>query len=692
MSLCILWLNRLARRALTWLPLLAVSVVLNGCTSGTSVSDEDARAVNDFIASTKVAKNIQPITDSDLLLSILREGMSRQSRVMQIEFQEAVMATDSATANSTASSSTSRTNVQVAGVDEADRMKSDGQRLYAIRTDRSYQKQNQLRVFNLKSGPTSEHLADVSVGQIDDPTLSGLYLLDNQRVVLLYGGNQFQYFEFWWDSWSWQQRTNVVEVVDLSDPTNPVTEARLVIDGSQVTTRKIGNHLYLLNRYTPNIDQFEPHPYSDQKKAENQQLLASIDLADLLPKINTGDTDEPLVTASSCYLPPIEDADKLSADVIALVDINLDQISGWQSRCIVGATETMFVTANAAYLATSRYDYDAGTGDVVYDANMVTDIHKFSLTEAGPEYRGSGQVIGQLGWDNKKKPFRFGEYNGMLAVITSEGSTWDASSSTRLTILKEGVGNELEQLATLPGLGKPGESLYAARFLDRYAYLVTFKNTDPLYVIDISDPNNLVVGELDVPGYSEYLHPLSGGYLLGVGKDAVDATDNRDGLFAWYQGVKIALYDVRDAANPVELVNKVIGKRGTVSTANVDHHGVVWLPADATKGRLARLALPVQLHNEPVTTSYDWDSADWTQTGLKMFEIDDGSVSGKVAIAEKAELVVERNSGGQSYPVTGVYQDRGVIVGDLVYYLHGDQLWSGNWASSNIADGPIPAQ
>lgn len=439
MAICIIWQRVSSFRTLTGLSLIVMISIITGCSNGTSVSSEDARIVDGFIQSSKSAKNIQPINDSELLLSILREGMSRQNKVSQLALQEAVMASDTASTNTSVSStSVSKTNVQVAGVDEADRMKSDGQRLYAILTDRSYQKQNQLRVFHLKSGPTAEHLADVPVGKVDDPTLSGLYLLENQRVVLLYGGNQFQYFEFWWDSWSWQHRTNVVEVVDLSDPTNPVTEARLVIDGSQVATRKIGNHLYLLNRFTPNIDQFEPHPYSDQQKTQNQQLLAATDLADLLPKINMGNTVEPLVTASNCYLPPIEDVDKLSADVIALVDINLDQISEWQSRCIVGATETMFVTANAAYLATSRYDYDAGRSDVIYDANMVTDIHKFALTEAGPEYRGSGQVIGQLGWGQEKKPFRFGEYNGMLAVITSEGTAWDGSSSTRLTLLKEG--------------------------------------------------------------------------------------------------------------------------------------------------------------------------------------------------------------------------------------------------------------
>jgi len=139
-------------------------------------------------------------------------------------------------------------------------------------------------------------------------------------------------------------------------------------------------------------------------------------------------------------------------------------------------------------------------------------------------------------------------------------------------------------------------------------------------------------------------------------------------------------------------VNRIIGKRGTVSTVNNDHHGFIWLPADATTGRLARLALPIELHNEPVTATYGWESADWTQTGLKMFEIDDGSVSGTAEIVEKTEWVVESNSGGQSYSVTHVYEDRGVITGDLVYYLHGDQLWSGNWGSSNIADGPIPAQ
>ncbi len=688
--------------------IITSSFLLGGCLDLFNKGDDsETDKVNSFIAASKSTPRIAAISDDDLLLALLREGMKRQSMLIsgrELMMVQADAATASAT-NSTAATAVSTTNIQVAGVDEADRMKSDGQFLYAIKSDRQYQAKNQLRIFSLTAAPASQHIVDIEVGQVDDGSLNGLYLLDNQRVLLLYGGGGFHYFDLWWDPWSWQGYTNVIEIVDVTDSTNPVTESRVVIDGTQVSSRMVGNHLYLLNRYTPNIDSYTPYPNSNTQENQNSLLLAEAKLDDLLPTIDTGSGSEPLADANNCYLPPIEDIEKLSADVISLIDINIDDPAQWQSRCIIGSTETLFMTPTSAYLATSRYNYDASVDQIVYssDVSMVTDIHKFSLTTSGPEYRGSGQVPGQLGWDRKKKPFRFGEYNDIVGVLSSDGNDWSCTSTAdgkgchRLTLLEEGGSSGLVIRKTLAGLGKPGEKLYSSRFMGDRVYLVTFKQTDPLYVIDISDPDNLQKGELQVPGFSDYLHPLPGGYLLGVGKDAVDATAQNNGFwgdegrFAWYQGLKLALYDVNDVQNPVELVNTIIGKRGTSSTANYDHHGFIWLPADTTTGRLARLALPVELHNEPVSVTYGWEWAEWTHTGLKMFEIDDGAISGVPAINEKADLVVESRSTTKTYPTTGIYQDRGVIAGDSIYYLRGDQIWSGSWGSPTIADGPIPA-
>ncbi|MCP4692304.1 MAG: hypothetical protein GY859_29940, partial [Desulfobacterales bacterium] len=176
-----------------------------------------------------------------------------------------------------------------------------------------------------------------------------------------------------------------------------------------------------------------------------------------------------------------------------------------------------------------------------------TDLHKFNLTENGPVYRGSGSAPGNLGWEEDKKPFRMSHYNGVMRVATSLGDDWSGTSTTRLTLLRENpaaTGDVLEEISHIDGIGEAGERLYAVRFLGARAYMVTFRVTDPVYVFDLSDPENpLQKGELHIDGYSDYLHPIGETLLLGIGKDAVpdDGSNDFGGRGAWYQGVKLSL-------------------------------------------------------------------------------------------------------------------------------------------------------
>ncbi|MCJ2562960.1 MAG: beta-propeller domain-containing protein, partial [Candidatus Thermoplasmatota archaeon] len=115
----------------------------------------------------------------------------------------------------------------------------------------------------------------------------------------------------------------------------------------------------------------------------------------------------------------------------------------------------------------------------------------------------------------------------------------------------------------------PGEKIYSSRFMGDRCYLVTFKKIDPFFVIDLSNPTNPhVLGKLKIPGYSDYLHPYDENHMIGLGKETVEA---EEGNFAWYQGVKLSLFDVTDVTNPVELSKYVIGDRGTTSEALYDH-------------------------------------------------------------------------------------------------------------------------
>jgi uncharacterized secreted protein with C-terminal beta-propeller domain len=169
--------------------------------------------------------------------------------------------------------------------------------------------------------------------------------------------------------------------------------------------------------------------------------------------------------------------------------------------------------------------------------------------------------------------FSMDEYDGYFRVATT---THGETTSNHVYILDM----DLNIVGSLTDLA-PGEMIYSARFMGKRGYLVTFEMTDPLFVIDLKDPYNpRVLGELKMPGYSNYLHPYDENHLIGIGKEAVEA---KEGDFAWYQGIKIALFDVSNVNNPVEISTYIIGDRGTDSPVLYDHKALLF---DKTKNLL----------------------------------------------------------------------------------------------------------
>ncbi|MBF0470399.1 MAG: beta-propeller domain-containing protein [Gammaproteobacteria bacterium] len=708
--------------------LLLFSLWVTGC----SLSSESDSSTTDPGGKSDSAVALKQVATEQQLLELIRSGLANREAEPQFYIME--MAQDSAAAAPTATAtatntgesgrSVSTTNLQVEGVDEADIIKSDGDRLYrvapsepiyypmamvaettaepepasvtAIAPSPSSESGNRLQIYQLDAAtPAQQLLAEVAVGETDDPQLSGIYLLDQQRLVLIYG-QRSGYWGMWWSPWQWQQGKSVVEVVDFSQPQSPQLEQRYEIEGYLIATRRIGSSLYLASRFTPAIEGYLPYAYSDEDIAKNESLVAAAGADELLPKISVNATSKPLVSEATAYQPPGVVAGEESPDLVTLLEIDLDSATSttaqWRSQTLLGTSETLFMTHNAAYFATALAEYSSDSDGLVrYTPDWTSAIHKFALTSDGPLYRGSGSVTGHLGWDNEKKPFRMGEIGAdgeSLGIVTSEGESWSGDSSTRITLLQEGEGDELTLISTLGGLGKPGEQLYAARFQGDRAYLVTFRVTDPLYVIDLSQPESLNleqhVGSLEIPGYSDYLHPVDDNTLLGLGKDAVaDSAGGDNDRGAWAQGVKLALFDVTDLHAPQLLDSVVIGKRGSESAAIQDHHAFTWLGGDSATGRLPRLALPIQLHETSGRDGSYYSEGDprqwydWTRTALYQFEIS------ATSITAVGELVAEAASGeSYSYPQGSLQQDRAVMVDDSLYYSHGDALFCTLWGSS----------
>lgn len=466
----------------------------------------------------------------------------------------------------------------------------------------------------------------------------------------------------------WFRSAVTVQRVDVRDPAAPAAGQTVTIDGTLVASRRVGDRLLLVTSYLPRlpVDAVPGTPNSPERQA----AIARTTAADVLPRMRrNGGAAATALRDTDCWTQPANASTDLSVTTITVLDLRAPDLAP-KSRCFVGGSNALYMTPGSLYLATSRWEMPAAVGAaLVYPSGFRTDVHKFAFSAAGDvSYRASASVPGHLGWNPSYNSYRFSEWNGDLRVITFTGSFgWivegDATAGTTppspatLTVLREKSGDAtLQTLATLPNaahpepLGKPGEQVRAVRFAGSRGYVVTFRQIDPLYVLDLADPAApRVAGALEVPGYSDQLFPLSDTLLLGVGRDVTTA--GRMG------GVKVALVDVADPAHPQERSTMTLGNAGSYTALDGSPHGLNWL----VDGRVARLALPVALTDTPYTG---------TVRGLQRFEVD---------LAART-LRTRPMLGATGAPYSPwVDQERSLQIGAQVYYLQKQQLATYDW-------------
>jgi hypothetical protein len=438
--------------------------------------------------------------------------------------------------------------------------------------------------------------------------------------------------------------------------------------------------------------------------------IEAADLASLMPNYQskTSLEEQPLVDPGNCFVARTAQTDNpyYSPDIVTLGVVDLTSMRLTSTQCFLGATETLYASPNAVYLATSQWAYyindgvpvdpDDGptTSDSSYDPRVQTDIHQFNIDGGSISYIGSGVVNGHLGWNPNRKPFRLSEKDGYLRVATYSADQSGRVSPVNLTVLQPGGNGRLNRIAELPNaqrtenIGKPGEELYASRFLGNKAYLVTFRQTDPLYVVDLSNPADpYLAGEIEIQGYSDYLHPIGDDYLLGLGKDAVPASDGwGDGNGAITQGLKLSLFNVSNPREPREVQSLLIGQRGTEAEALYNHRGIT--VQRATDQHPTRIAFGIDVAGNPSPTrpsneNEAWQWYDWNFTGLHGFEVRTGSDAGIVNVGV---MRVESNNGNNYYRRYG--EDRSVIVNDSLFYIHGPEVFAGAWNNMSNYVGP----
>lgn len=570
-----------------------------------------------------------------------------------------------------------------------------------------------LTIFGLDAEtPDTTGLAEFDIN-LKGRNADGFYLYEkdgqSSAIVTATGGG---FWGFWGQSQEFAGRESVITKLDVTDASNVSESGTFTIDGQIVSSRRIGDNLFFVSRYYPSIPGVQGWQQNEEKWRE---AVETANLAELMPVYTSNSSNEttPLVNASSCFVATgVADSPYYTPDIITMGVIDLGTMELKDSECYLGSTETLYASTESVFLATTKYEYSSRPAVLVdnseelseisfppdvewFDPRTTTDIHQFDINSDGLSYAGSGSVRGHLGWNTDQKPYRMSESNGYLRVATMNDQQGPSHSPILLSVLKaDGRGN-LETVGSLPNdsrpefIGKPGERLYASRFLGDRGYLVTFRQTDPLYVVNLEDPNDPIVeGELEIQGYSDYLTPVGENHLLGIGKDAVAAIDGfGDGRGALVQGIKLSLFDVSDPAAPTEVQSVLLGQRGTESEALSNPRAITIQAANENHPMRVSFGASVSGTAFPTsspTPEMAFDYPRWSYTGLHGFDVTGGA---NASITSRGALIVDTNDGGERWYGRNSWSDRSVMVNDAVFYVNGNDVYSALW--DNLAN-PTP--
>jgi inhibitor of cysteine peptidase len=412
----------------------------------------------------------------------------------------------------------SATNIQVAGVDEADIVKTDGEYIYLVSGNRTI-------IVKAYPPEQAQVLSEIEL----EGTVVGIFINADRLVVFEEETPYYPYNDIRWGPTGEfymplliSPKTSI-KVYDVSDRGNPRLQRELSTDGQYLSSRMIGDYAYVVIN----------EPVYEQDNELN------------LPRVYSGDNEKE-IPAEDIYYSDVSDYYYMYTTIIAVNTQNDDQEPTYET-ILLGASSTLYVSLNNIYLTFPVWGTRVGDFDK-------SSIHRIQIAGGNITYVASGEVPGMV-----LNQFSMDEYDGYFRVATTtRGQTsWN---NVYILDMALNITGSLEDLA-------PGETIYSARFMGERGYLVTFKQVDPLFVIDLSDPYNpRKLGYLKVTGYSDYLHPYDENHIIGIGKETTDA-----GEFAWYQGVKISLFDVSDVNNPVEISKLEIGDRGTDSPVLRDH-------------------------------------------------------------------------------------------------------------------------
>ncbi len=483
-------------------------------------------------------------------------------------FDSAQGADSAARSNADEGGDFSGTNNQESSVDEADLVKTDGRRLVTVSG-------NQVNVLDVTDDDDPRLVTTI---KLPEEFWGGELFLNGDSALLMTSG--------WTDTpfmpvdsgratdlaWYPGMPTGRLMELDLDDGEIVRT---FEFEGSYLSAREVEGTIRIALQASANrfAFVFPSNPGAEDSAEEfNRKLVEDSTIEQWIPTYRIvdgvdGDVVEqgPIVDCDRVYLPGE------FAGFGSLVILTTDLDDGFEltdSVSVFTDGQTVYSSTDRMVVATPRWpEFNPRTGEPESDSDYRTALHTFDITDLDrTDYVASGSVEGTL-----LSRYSLSEYDGYLRVATTDGTPWNSAGSESFVTVLDERDRELVPIGQVGGLGK-GERIFAVRFLGDLAYVVTFEQIDPLYVVDLSDPTNPTVeGELKIPGFSTYLHPLGNGLLLAVG---VDGDEN--GVTG---GSVASLFDVSDVNDP-RLLDKL--PLSTITNGETeDSFGNTYSPVDA---------------------------------------------------------------------------------------------------------------
>jgi uncharacterized secreted protein with C-terminal beta-propeller domain len=458
----------------------------------------------------------------------------------------------------------SGTNVQEAGVDEPDIVKSDGRRIFAVAAGR-------LNAIDARAATPR------LLGSLELPVYGGELLLRGDRVLVLsYAPMPVELPP----SRAAQAAPDIaypvriatqITEIDVSDPAAMRIVATETVDGSYVSARMNGSTARIVLASSPSAIDYDAPVLA-------QRARGWIPRATFEDRATGRERTRRVASCRQIRRP------RAFSGLDTLVVLTVDMRRGLPAVDVDGLMaggQTVYASQDRLYVATQRFVPPPESPDQK-PPGLTTSIHAFDISDAGStRYLASGQVGGYV-----LNQFALSEHDGVLRVASTDSPVWwpgeaRAQSESSVTTLRRD-GRVLLRLGHVGGLGL-GEQIFGVRFVGDAGYVVTFRQTDPLYTIDLSRPAEpRVAGELKILGYSAYLHPIGDDLLLGIGQDATEEGRRL--------GTQLSVFDVSDLARPARLVQRRIGSTSS-SEVEYDHHAFLWWPAS----KLA--VLPVDVYD-----------------------------------------------------------------------------------------------